>query len=523
MLIINCDKILDHDNVLSLKINFSIHILFSLLLVLTSCETSMEYDIVLRNGTIIDGRGSERYIGDLAITKDRIVAVGEVKGSGRDEIDIRGKIVAPGFIDTHSHHDTKMFENTDMLAALSQGITTIFIGQDGSSNYPISDLRERLSQIPVSINIASFSGHNTLREKVMGLDHKRPAGDSEVLAMIELLRSDIEAGAWGLSSGLEYDPGIYSTTDEIISLAKIVSAVNGRYISHIRSEDRNFWSAIDEIIRIGRVARLPVQISHIKLAMNHLHGRADELLSRLNEARDNGVMISADIYPYTYWQSTMQVLFPDRDFNDRGSADLALSEITSPDEVIITQYDPEPNYIGKRLSEIAELRREHPSVTLMGLISETNYDDGSESIVAKSMTETDIIELLEWRYTNVCTDGGSDGGHPRGYGTYPRILGQYVREDRSMDLESAVHKMTGLPSLNMGLEDRGILGPGMAADVVVFDPLRIIDRATFEDPRALSEGIVRVIVNGIIVYADGRVNDDRPGRFLSGPGYIANR
>ena len=159
----------------------------------------------------------------------------------------------------------------------------------------------------------------------------------------------------------------------------------------------------------------------------------------------------------------------------------------------------------------------------MGLISETNYDDGSESIVAKSMTETDIIELLEWRYTNICTDGGSDGGHPRGYGTYPRILGQYVREDRSMDLENAIHKMTGLPSLNMGMDDRGILEPGMAADVVVFDPLRIIDRATFEDPMALSEGIERVIVNGTMVYAGGRVNDDRPGRFLPGPGYIANR
>ena len=496
-----------------------IHLVFFLLLIFNSCDLARQFDLVIRNGIIVDGKENKRYKGDLAIIGNKIAVIGEVKGTGRNEIDVSGKIVAPGFIDTHSHHDLNMLDDTGMLAAVSQGITTIFIGQDGFSDYPISDLTQKLQQTPVAVNIASFSGHNTLREKVMDLDYKRVATEPEVQAMIELLKSDIEAGAWGLSSGLEYDPGIYSNTDELIALAQIASAANCRYISHIRSEDRFFWSSIDEIIEIGKVARIPVQVSHIKLAMISLLGHADELISKLNKARDGGVIISADIYPYTYWQSTMQVLFPERNFSDRESADFALSEITVPDAVIITQYDPNLDYVGKRLDEIAKLRKEHPSVTLMELISETKNNKDSETIIAKSMTEADIIEILKWDFTNICTDGDSHGGHPRGYGTYPKVLGQYVRDKHFIELENAIYKMTGLPSLNMGLKDRGILGIGRAADIVVFDPLKIIDKATYQDSKSISEGIEMVIVNGRIVFTNGFTTNNRPGKFLKGPGY----
>jgi len=496
-----------------------IHLVFFLLLIFNSCDLARQFDLVIRNGIIVDGKENKCYKGDLAIIGNKIAVIGEVKGTGRNEIDVSGKIVAPGFIDTHSHHDLNMLDDTGMLAAVSQGITTIFIGQDGFSEYPISDLIQKLQQTPVAVNIASFSGHNTLRKKVMGLDYKRVATEPEVQAMIELLKSDIEAGAWGLSSGLEYDPGIYSNTDELIALAQIASAANCRYISHIRSEDRFFWSSIDEIIEIGKVARIPVQVSHIKLAMISLLGHADELISKLNKARDGGIIISADIYPYTYWQSTMQVLFPERNFNDRESADFALSEITVPDAVIITQYDPNLDYVGKRLDEIAKLRKEHPSVTLMELISETKNNKDSETIIAKSMTEADIIEILKWDFTNICTDGDSHGGHPRGYGTYPKVLGQYVRDKHFIELENAIYKMTGLPSLNMELKDRGILGIGRAADIVVFDPLKIIDKATYQDSKSISEGIEMVIVNGRIVFTNGFTTNNRPGKFLKGPGY----
>ena len=215
----------------------------------------------------------------------------------------------------------------------------------------------------------------------------------------------------------------------------------------------------------------------------------------------------------------MQVLFPERNFNDRESADFALSEITVPDAVIITQYDPNLDYVGKRLDEIAKIRKEHPSVTLMELISETKNNKDSETIIAKSMTEADIIEILKWDFTNICTDGDSHGGHPRGYGTYPKVLGQYVRDKHFIELENAIYKMTGLPSLNMELKDRGILGIGRAADIVVFDPLKIIDKATYQDSKSISEGIEMVIVNGRIVFTNGFTTNNRPGKFLKGPGY----
>ena len=493
--------------------------LIPLFFLISGCHSGFEHDIVIRNGTIVDGTGHSRFQGDIALNGNLITVIGIVNGAGKKEIDAKGKIVAPGFIDTHSHHDFGIFEKPDALAAVSQGITTLFIGQDGFSNQPLTDFTRKLRRKPVAVNIASFSGHNSLRKIVLGKDFKRPAVKSEIEKMSELLDSDMNAGAWGLSSGLEYDPGIYSNTEEVIALARIAAEKGGRYISHIRSEDRYFWEAVDEIIAIGKKTGVAVQISHIKLALQRLLGKTDQLKAKLDEARSEGIEISADIYPYTYWQSTMQVLFPERNFNDRSEAELVLSQITTPSGIMLTQFDPNPDYVGKTLQQISEIRNEDAPTTLLALIAETLDEKTSESIIAESMTENDIIQLIKWDYTNICTDGGSDGGHPRGFGTYPRVLGKYVRENGWLNLEEAINKMTGLAAQNMSLKNRGVLKVGNYADLVIFDPETIIDRATPKNATAISNGVESVFVNGKTVYSNNSTTRYRPGKFLYGPGY----
>jgi len=257
----------------------------------------------------------------------------------------------------------------------------------------------------------------------------------------------------------------------------------------------------------------------MKLALQSFLGKTDELKRKLDIARSKGIEISADIYPYTYWQSTMQVLFPERNFNDINEAEFVLSQITTPVGITLTQFDPNPDYVGKTLQQISRIRKEDPPITLLALIEQTLDKDDSESIIAESMTEEDVIDLIKWNYTNICTDGGSGGGHPRGYGTYPRVLGKYVRENGWLSLEEAVYKMSGLVAKNMGLKGRGMLKVGNFADIVIFDPETIIDKATPQNSTEISIGIETVIVNGSIVYSNKATTRYRPGKFLNGPGY----
>lgn len=332
--------------------------------------------------------------------------------------------------------------------------------------------------------------------------------------MRELLRTELAAGALGLSTGLEYDPGIYSTTEEIIALAKETQAAGGRYISHMRSEDRHLEEAIDEVIRIGKEANLPVQISHMKLARRSLWGKADMILASLNEARAAGVDITADVYPYEYWQSTMTVLFPERDFDSRESAVYALTELVAPGEMIIARYDADTTYVGKTLQEVADLRGADPVTAYMDLIALSRQKKAKESVIARSMTESDIQSLLKWPHTNVCSDGYGDSRHPRGHGTYPRALRQYVRENAVLSMSEAIHKMTGLAAKHVGIKGRGTLEVGAAADLVMFNPATVTDKATFEHPHKLSEGISKVWVNGVLVYEEGRPTGVLPGQVL---------
>jgi len=478
---------------------------------------------LITHARVIDGSGAPSRAAAVRIEAGRIVAIGDLAPlPGETVVDAAGLVLAPGFIDTHSHADDDLFEHPDAVAATSQGITTIVGGQDGGSFHPLADFFARLGKEPAAVNVASYAGHGTIRALVMGDDFRRAAGKREVRRMERRLGDDMRAGALGLSTGLEYDPGIYSARPEVLALARVSAEHGGRYISHVRSEDRYFWDAIDEIIAIGREARLPVQVSHMKLAMRSWWGQADRLLGLLDRARAEGIDITADVYPYLYWHSTLTVLFPKRDFNDLAEARLVVNEIVPPEGLLLTEYDPEPAWAGKTLAEIATLRGEEPAVTLMELLRRAEArrqqtGDAGESIIGTSMTEADLERLLAWPHTNICTDGALDGSHPRGYGTYPRILGRYVRDRGVLTLEEAVHRMTGLAAAHMGFGDRGLVRAGMAADLVLFDPATIIDRATTAEPHALADGVRLVWVGGQVVFANGHATAARPGRVLRRP------
>lgn len=477
---------------------------------------------LVRRAAIVDGSGAASYRADLRIASDRIAEIGELApAAGERVVDASGLVLAPGFIDTHSHADEEIFSLPDALAAVSQGVTTVVVGQDGESPYPMAEFFARLEAAPAALNVAAYAGHNTLRGRVMGEGFRRPATAGEVAEMSRLLAAELGAGALGLSTGLEYDPGIFSQTDEVLALAREAAARGGRYVSHIRSEDRAFAAAVDEILAIGRATGMPVQISHLKLAQRSLWGTAEALLARLDRAREEGVEVTADVYPYEYWQSSLTVLFPERDFTDRAAAEFALAEVAAPEGLLLSRFDPDPSLVGRTVAEVAADRGTDAVTALLDLIAAAEArregpDDTVEMVIGTSMRETDVERLLAWPHANVATDGGLDDRHPRATGTYPRVLGRYVRERRLLSLEEAVRKMTSLAADHVGLDTsgRGTLRPGAPADLVLFDPATIVDLAIPEEPKRLSAGVVTVWVNGVAVYDRGTATGARPGRVL---------
>ena len=447
---------------------------------------------------------------------DRIASVGAFEASPDDTIlDADGLVLAPGFIDTHSHHEHQVLDMPEALAAVSQGITTIVAGQDGGQQYPLAEFFANLESSPVAINVASYAGHNTLRGLVMGEDYQRHATQKEVAQMAALLRTEMDDGALGLSSGLEYDPGSFSAIEEMVELARIAGIQGGRYISHIRSEDRYFWEAIDEVINIGREAQLPVQVSHIKLAMTQWWGQADRLKNKLDQARASGVDITADIYPYQAWNSGfswLTTLFPDRDLNRRDGAEYILRDMLSAEGILIPNYLPEPIYDGLTIAEIAGIRESDPATTLMELLKDDVAMGGRSSMLGFAMDEPDIESLMGWTHTVIGSDGELAGPHPRGFGAFTRVLGHYIRERNVFSLEEGIRKMTSLSALQVGIADRGLIQVGQYADLVLFDPDTVTDRATPEVPHMPSLGIEKVWVNGQLVFDGGRVTDNRPGK-----------
>lgn len=473
--------------------------------------------VLIRNVTIVDGTGASGYDAALRMAGGVIVAIGDLTATPSDRvIDGGGLTLAPGFIDSHSHASQGLLEHSDALAATSQGITTVVVGQDGGSAYPLADFFRKIEDRTIAVNLASYAGHNTLRDAVLGADFQREATADEVAKMSSLLKQELAAGALGLSTGLEYDPGIYSARTEVIALAQVAADAGTRYISHVRSEDRWLEDALDEIIEIGRVTDMPVQVSHVKLAMKRLWGQTPQILAKLDAARQEGIDISADLYPYEFWQANMMVLLPERDFTDRKAVAFALDQIAPPDGLWITQFDPNPQYVGMTLTEIAAQLNVDATTAFMQLAAlsvamEKETGSSADSIIGTSMIEEDIRALLAWPETNICTDGGLVDLHPRSHGSFPKILGRYVREEQLLTLEQAIHKMSGLTARHLGFEDRGTIEVGKAADLVLFDPDSIADRATPAEPNLLARGIMSVWVAGQQVYVDGAATGARPG------------
>lgn len=481
----------------------------------TPARAAAAESFLIVNARVVDGTGAPARAAHVRVAGDRILAVGKLRRlAGEEVLDARGLVLAPGFIDSHSHHDESLSEQRAALPVVSQGITTIVVGQDGSSEASLAQFFSGFESRPAAVNIASYTGHGRIRAAVMGDDYKRRATPREIAAMKSLIRTDMQAGALGLSTGLEYDPGIYSSPSEILELAAETARLGGRYITHIRSEDRKVWDAIDEAIEIGRATKMPVQISHAKLAMIDWWGQAPRFIAKLEAARRDGINISADIYPYEDWHSTLTVLFPERDFKNRETAEFALKSLAPAEGLRLTMYKPEPSLVGKTVAEIANARGQDPATTLMDLIAAAPNPGEDESVMGTSMSPQDIAVLMKWRGTNICSDGTLDGGHPRGAGAFTRVLRKYVREDELLSLEEAVHKMTGLTASHMGIEDRGVIRPGAYADLVLFDPATIADRSTVQNPKALSVGIDRVWVNGRLVYQNGTETGSWPGKVI---------
>lgn len=488
----------------------------SLAFIISSCaHIPHKNGIFIENAKIIDGSGNKAAFGNLRIIDGQIECFVSCKAEKNDKIiDAKGLVLAPGFIDTHSHHDRHLDANLDAMPLLSQGVTTIVVGEDGDSVLPIENFFNARNLKPASINIATYVGHGTIRGKIMGQDYKRHASEEEIAQMAILLEEAMKQGALGLSTGLEYDPAIYSSKEEVMQLAKVAAKYNGRYISHLRSEDIALDEAIDEIIEIGRAAKLPVQISHLKIAMVDKWGQANKIIAKLNAARAEGIDITADVYPYTFWQSSLDVLLPARDFKDRKAAEFALNHLAKPQDLIITNFPPNQEYKGKSVADIAKLRGKDEVTTFLDLNIEADAVGKGSGVMGGAMDKNDVAELIKWEHSNICSDGRIIDMHPRGSGSFTKIIAWLVRGEKQLTLEQAIHKMTGLSAKHMGFENRGIIKKGNYADLVLFDENTIKDNATFENPSAISNGVKMVFVNGNIVFQNGKTTNVFAGKAI---------
>jgi N-acyl-D-amino-acid deacylase len=469
---------------------------------------------LIAGARVADGTGAPLAKKDVRVADGRIVEIGALEPKA-GELVVRADrlVLAPGFIDPHNHSEEGLA--TDPLAEtqVSQGITTLVVGPDGDSPWPIADYLAAREQKPAAVNVMTMVGHETVRSKVLGKDFRRTATVEEIAKMAALVDQGMREGAAGFSSGLEYDVGSYASTEEMIALSKVAARYGGFYMTHMRDEAEKTFEALDEAIRISREGGLPLQISHIKLGTVGVWGKTKQAADTIDRARAMGQDVTADCYPYEAWHSNMEVLVPNKKYDDPPSVAEALRVVGGPSRITITSCKAHPGYAGKTLEEIAK----EEGVTPVALYSKI-VKDGGAAIIGHSMTEEDVFAFYRQPWVMVGSDGGIDNDHPRGAGTFPRVLGRYVREKKLFPLEEAVRKMTSLTAKRLKLADRGTIAPGQVADLVLFDPETVIDRSTFEHPRALAEGISRVWVGGEPVWADGKPTGATPGRALYGPG-----
>lgn len=466
--------------------------------------------LVIKSALIVDGSGAPPRRADLAIEDGIVTAIGEVSPQPGDAVfSAAGKIVAPGFIDLHNHSSEGLLDEPEAATQVSQGITTLVLGPDGSSPFPPGRYLAQLESQGIAVNAALLVGHGTLRSTIMGSDYRRQADVSEIEAMAALVDVAMRQGAFGLSSGLEYDPGFYSSTEELIALAKVAAAHGGIYMTHIRDEEEGFLDALREAALIGRQSGAPVQISHIKLGNTRVWGRTDEALEILQTANRQGVDVLADCYPYNAWASHLSILVPSRKFEDRSQIEDGFEKVGGAEKVLITRYPADPSFEFKTVDELARARNVAAPDVFVEMMQ-----NGGAGVVCQSMSDADVHAFYQNPLVMAASDGGLDSRHPRKAGTFTRVLGNFVRERKLLKLEEAIQKMTSLPARRLGLADRGTIRVGGRADLVVFDPETVADRATFQQPDLLSVGIELVLVNGRPVWENGAVTGQLPGAVL---------
>lgn len=513
------------------------------LLLSAAAHAQTPCDLLIRNGKIIDGTGNSWFYGDIAVKDGKILAVGKLPHYlAKQTIDAKQQIVAPGFIDVHGHIESGIFDRPTADNYIYDGVTTVITGNCGSSASDLGQFFRRIDSIHTSINVASLVGHNTVREKIMKRDNRLATPDEQV-RMDQLVEEAMRDGAVGLSTGLIYIPGTFANTAEVVSLAKAAGRYNGLYASHIRNEENAVVEAINEAIQVGKEANVPVQISHFKVSGKASWGKSDITIGLIKAAREDGWDVTIDQYPYTASSTNLGVRLPD--WALAGGQDSVRARLQNPairarikkgmleqlakykyrnySYAVVASYASDSSYNGKSITEINKMLGRKPKAaweaeTIMDMI-----EKGGAQMVYHGMHEDDVKYIMQYPFSMMGADAGipipgKGMPHPRGYGTNARVLGRYVREFQVISLEEAIRRMTSLAAQKFQLPGRGLLKPGMAADIVVFDPATVSDKATFENPHQYSTGFSTIIVNGELTLQDGKHTGVRSGRPIYGPG-----
>ncbi len=505
---------------------------------------AQRYDILLAGGKIVDGSGNSWFYGDVAVRDGKIVAIGKIAPeTAQRVIDVRGLILAPGFIDVHTHIETNDIKVPTAPNFILDGVTSVVTGNCGSSNTDLPRYFYRLDSVRTSINVATLIGHNSVRRAVMGDVQRDPTGE-EQKKMEELVARAMLDGAVGFSTGLIYVPGTYSRTEEVIGLAKAAAQHNGVYASHIRDEGDHATEAIEEAVNIGRQAHLPVEISHFKVTYKPNWGRSVSTLAQVEKARREGIDVTVDQYPYVASSTTLNTVVPSWAFSGgKDSLQHRLTDLSVRKKIknemlknlkgkqlknysyaVVARYAADTLLNGKNISEINIIKGRKPKAAEEAETILEMVGNGSAQMVYFSMDEGDLKRIMQYPFNMFASDAGiiqfnSGVPHPRGYGTNARVLGQYVRVLNVIKLEEAIRRMTSLPAQKFQLRDRGLIREGLAADIVVFDEAVVGDKSTFSNPHAYSAGFQFVLVNGQLVVENGRHTGVRSGVVLRGPGY----
>ena len=552
-------------------------ILFTMFAKQLSLSTPEEnFDVIIRNGTIYDGTGAEPRQADIAIRGDRIAGVGDFKSAKANTvIDAKGLAVAPGFINMLSQSMESLIQDGRSQSEIRQGVTTEIMGE-GFSMGPMNDrLREfvvkqqsdikyeikwntlaeylqYLEKRGIACNVASFLGATTVRAYVIGFEDKQPT-PAQLDQMRELVRKEMEAGALGIGTSLIYPPAFYAKTEELVELCKVAAKYQGKYISHMRSEGNQLFEGLDELLRIAREANIPAELYHIKAAGKKNWPKEDELLARIEHAQKDGLKVNANMYTYTAAGTGLDACLPPwtedggypalfKRLRDPATREKIKAEVQvdsdkwenlylmagSPEKILLVGFKSEKlkPLTGKTLAQVAKMRGKDPIDTIMDLIAE---DESRISTVYYLMSEENVKKELRKPWISFGSDEASQAPelpftksnpHPRAYGNFARVLGEYVRDEQVLSMSEAIHRLSGLPATNLGLDHRGFLKEGMFADVVVFDPATITDHATFEKPHQYATGVKHVFVNGVQVIKDGEHTGAKPGRALWGPGKV---